>query len=155
MANGAIDLTLNVNPVGENHVCREFIHPLPRNVFACLDMFHHFESLRPFAQGVCGVASSTEFDVRDTGSPVLFCVLVAERAVKFHNFFVMVMIENDGLIHGGPGKNWEQTEEDPFRFDLKSLVSDDSNKDEAKSDCETQELSFHSISLLVQREIGQ
>src|SRR4030042_1785637 len=99
------------------------------------------------------MAGTAEIDVRNAGGSISFHMAVAERAVQFGRLSVTEVIKHHGLIHRGPGKYWENTVKEAFRLDLKSVVGNDGNHKDANNDCETHELSSHSISLLVQTEI--
>jgi len=105
VADGTIHTTLNVNPVGKDDEPREFVHPFPWDLFSRLNIFNHFKGLRSLAHCIGGVAGSTEFDVWYSCSAVSFHIPMAEGTVQTDSFFVMNMIEKNGLIHRYPGIN--------------------------------------------------
>jgi hypothetical protein len=74
------------------------------------------------------MAGSTEFDIWYPCSSVPFHIPVAEGTVQTDCFFVMNMIEKDGLIYRHPAINGKDGEEDFFGLDLKSIVGNDGKK---------------------------
>src|SRR4030042_1431600 len=63
VTDGTIHTALNVNPVRKDDMSWKFIHPLPRDLPACLHILNNFQRLRSLAHCIGGVASATEFDV--------------------------------------------------------------------------------------------
>jgi hypothetical protein len=74
------------------------------------------------------MAGSAEFDIWYPCSSVPFHIPVAEGTVQTDSFFVMDMIEEDGLIDRYPSKNGKDGEEDLFGLDPKSMVGNDGKK---------------------------
>jgi len=65
------------------------------------------------------MAGSAELYVWNPGDTVFAYVPVAERAVQVGYFFVMNMIEKNGLIYGYPTIDWKDGIE--YAFGLKSI----------------------------------
>jgi hypothetical protein len=105
MTDGTIHAALNVNPVGEDDMSRKFIHALPKDLSPCLYIINDFQRLRSLAHRIGGMAGATEFDIRNPGSAVSFHIPVAEGTVQTDGFFMMNMIEKNGLIDRYPGIN--------------------------------------------------
>lgn len=59
----------------------------------------------------------------------MFYVTVAEGTIQISCFFVMNMIEEDGLIDRYPAINGENGEEDLFGLYLKSMVGNSGKKE--------------------------
>jgi len=129
MTDGTIQLALNMNPMRKNDKSREFIHSLPWDLSPRLNIFYHLQSLRPFADRIRGVASSTEFNIGNPCRPVPLCITMAEGAVQIDCLFMMDMIEENGLVDRGPRENRKNGEEDTFCLDPKSMVGNDSKKE--------------------------
>jgi hypothetical protein len=89
------------------------------------------------------MAGSTEFDIRNPSSAVSFDITVAKGAVQTDCFFVMNMIEQDGLINGYPSINGKDREEDLFGLDLKSMVGNDSKKEDKNNSSEKTQFLLH------------
>jgi len=108
---------------------RKLVHSLPRNLLACLHIPNDFQRLRSLAHGIRGMAGSTEIDIRNSSSAVPLHVPVAEGAIQIGNFFVMNMIEENGLINRRPGIDGKDGEKNLFGLRLKSMVGNDGKKE--------------------------
>ncbi len=82
MADRAVDLILNMDPVGKDDERRELIHPFPWDRLAVLHISDDFQRLGPFADGVTRMAGPAEFDVRDSCDTISFHIAMAEGAVQ-------------------------------------------------------------------------
>jgi hypothetical protein len=98
VTDGTIHTAPNVNPVGKDDKFRKFIHSLPGNLFFCLHVFNNLKGLGPLTHCISGVAGPTEFDIRNPSRTISFHIPVAEGTVQADCFFVMNMIEKNGLI---------------------------------------------------------
>jgi hypothetical protein len=123
------DTALNMNPVGKDDMSRKFIHSLPRNLLACLHILNDFQCFRSLAYCIGGVTGPTEFNVWNSCSAVPFHITVAEGTVQTDCFFVMNVIEEDGLINRNPSINWKDRKEDAFGLNLKSMVGNSGKKE--------------------------
>ena len=155
MTDRTVDVTLNMDPVGENNVFWKFVHPFPGDLPGVLHVFDHFERLGLLTHGIGRMAGPAQIDVRDGRRPIFLDIAVAERAVQFGRFYMAQMIENDGLINGGPRKDREDTKENTLGDDLKSMVSDDAREKENKNGHKPDQFSFHIISLAGQTKTCQ
>lgn len=81
VADGTVHPLLDMNPVREGDIFREFVHPVPWNLPICLHIFDHFQRFRPFTHGIRCMASSAEFDVGNACSAIPFNIPMAERTV--------------------------------------------------------------------------
>jgi hypothetical protein len=124
MADRAVDLIPNVDPVGKDDERRKLIHPFPWDRLAALHISDDFQCLRPLADGVTRMAGLAEFDIRDSSDTIVFYMAVTEGAVQVRRFLVMDVVESDGLIDRDPGKNGEDRIEDTFCLSAESIVSD-------------------------------
>jgi hypothetical protein len=124
MADRAVDLVLNMDPVGEDDIRRELIHPFPWDRLAVLHIPDDFQCLGPLADGVTRMAGVTEFDIRDSCDTVPFHMAMTEGAVQARDLLVMDVIESDGLIDRDAGKNGEDRIKDTFCLSAESIVSD-------------------------------
>jgi len=75
------------------------------------------------------MAGSTEFDIWNPSSAVSFDITVAKGTVQTDSFFVMNMIEEDGLVDRNPGIDWKDGEEDLFGLNFKLIVGNDGKKE--------------------------
>ena len=128
MADGAIHTALDMNPVGKDDKAWKFIHPLPWDLFTCLYIFDDFKCLRSFTDRIARMAGSTELNVWNPRGTIPFDIAVAERTVQMGCFFVMDMIEKDGLIDRFPREYWKDREENSFGLDLKSIIGNNGKK---------------------------
>ena len=119
MAGGAIYFVFNVNPVREDNKFWKLVHPLPRNLFACLHILNHFQCLGPLANRIGRMTGSTEFNVRNPRNAVVADILMAEKTVQLGHLFVEDMIEKDRLINRFTLQNWEKREKTRFLNGLK------------------------------------
>jgi hypothetical protein len=140
MADGAIHTPLDVNPMGKDDKAWKFVHPLPRNLPACLHILDNLKCLRSFTDHIARMTSLTELDIGNPCNPIHLYKAVTEGTVQMYHLFVMDMVEKDGLIDGSPGKNWKDGEEDVFGLNKKSIVgnngkkkNDDNNNKKGKS----------------------
>jgi hypothetical protein len=129
VTDGTIHASLNVNPVGKDDMSRKFIHSLPGDLLACLHILNDFQRLRSLAHRIGGVAGATEFDIGYSCSAVPFHIPVAESTVQTDCFFVMNMIEKNGLIDRYPSIDRKDREENLFGLDLKSMVGNDGKEE--------------------------
>jgi hypothetical protein len=132
-----------VDPVWKDNKPWKLIHPLPWNLFSRLNIFDHFKSLRPFAHCIGGVAGSAEFDVGYSCGAIPFDIPVAKSAVQTSCFFVMNMIEENGLIDRNPGINWKDRKEEAFRLNLKSMVGNRGKKENKNNSSEKTQFLLH------------
>jgi len=135
VADRAVDLILDVNPVWKDNVRRQLIHPVPRNPLSCLNIFDDLEGLRPLTHGVRRVAGPAEFDIRDSRNPFTLYKAVAKGAVQMSHLLVMDVVETDRLVNGGRRKRGKEGEKKTFCPDLESLKSNDAqekNQDDSK-----------------------
>ena len=128
MTDGAIHTALDMNPVGKDDKAWKFIHPLPWDLFPCLYIFDDFKCLRSFTDRIARMAGSTELNVWNPRGTIPFDIAVAERTVQMGCFFVMDMIEKDGLIDRFPREYWKDREENSFGLDLKSIIGNNGKK---------------------------
>lgn len=124
MADGAIDAILNMNPMGKDDKFRKFIYSFPRDLPSLLNIFHHFERLRPLADGIGRMASPTEIDIGNPGGPVPLYITMAKNAIQIGCLLVANMIESDGLVYGDPGEDGKDKKEGSFRLNGKSVVGE-------------------------------
>jgi hypothetical protein len=123
VADRAVDLILNMDPVGKDDERRELIHPFPWDRLAALHISDDFQSLGPLADGVARMAGLAEFDIRDPSDTIPFHMAMTEGAVQVRHLLVMDVIESDGLIDRDPGKNGEDRIKDAFSLSAESIVS--------------------------------
>jgi hypothetical protein len=124
MADRAVDLILNMDPVGKDDEWRELIHPFPWDRLAVLHISDDVQCLGPLADGVTRMARLAEFDIRDSCDTISFHMAMTEGAVQARHLLVMDVIEPDGLINRDPGKNGEDRIKDAFCLSTESIVSD-------------------------------
>jgi hypothetical protein len=96
-----------MNPVREDNKAWQFIHPLPRDLFTCFHIFDDLKCLGPFTDGIARMTGSTEFNVWNPCGTIPFDIAVTEKTVQMGCFFVVDMIEKDGLIDRFPRKDRE------------------------------------------------
>jgi len=125
MTDRTIDPALKMNPVGKDHKFGKFIHPLPGDLLSLLNIFHHFKGFRLLAEGICGMAGTTEVDVRDRCGAVFFWIAMAEETVQIGCLLMADMVKENGLIDGNPGKNWKDGEKGSLCLDGESVIGDD------------------------------
>jgi hypothetical protein len=137
VADRAVDLILNMDPVGKDDERRELIHPFPWDRLAVLHISDDFQCLGPLADGVARMAGLAEFDIRDSCDAIPFHMAMTEGTVQVRHLFVMDVVESDGLIDRDPAKNGKDRKKYALRLSPESIVSDrgqqrDDNKSNAK-----------------------
>jgi hypothetical protein len=155
MTNGAIDIALDVNPVGKDDMPWQFIHPLPGNLFVRLHIFDHFKCLRSFAHRIGRMTGPTEFDVWNPCNPIPFHISVAESTVQIGGFLMMDMIEKNGLIDRYPSINWKNSIEDAFGLNLISMVGNNGKKENQNDNKKNTKEPLHNTNLYLSLRICQ
>jgi len=107
----------------------KFIHPLPGNLFLGLNILDHFQRFRPLAHGIRCVTGPADLNIGNPGDALPFHIAMAKGAAQIGCLFMMNMIEQDGLVHGGPCKGWKKRKEDALRLNLKPVKSDDTQQE--------------------------
>jgi len=102
MADGAIQTTLDVNPVRKNNKLGKFVHPLPGDLFTRLHIFNDFKCLGSFADRIARMAGLTELNVWNPCDTIPFDIPVAEGTVQMDSLFVMNMIKKNRLLDRFP-----------------------------------------------------
>ncbi len=143
----AVYVAPDVNPVGKNNESRKFIHPLPWNPFARLDISDDLQCLGPFADRIRCMAGLTELDIGNSSRAVLLDIEMAERAIQFRNLLMMDVIEKDRFLDIGPGENWEKGEEKLLCRDLEAMVGNHRKKKDSQDGKTNNEFSSHRSSL--------
>jgi hypothetical protein len=155
MTNGAIDIALDVNPVGKYHKFWKFIHPLPWNVYPRLNIFDHFKCLRSLADCIGRMTGPTELDVWNSSNTIPLHISVAESTVQIGGFLVMDMIEKNGLIDRYPSVDWKNSIEDTFGLNLISMVGDSRNEENYYDNKKNTKEPLHNTNLYLSLRVCQ
>lgn len=120
---------------------------LPRDLFTCLHIFDDFKYLRSFTDRIARMTGSTELNIWNPCDTIPFDIAVAEGTVQMGCFFVVNMIEEDGLIDRFPRKDWKDWKEDTFGPNLESVVGNNDNKENQDNWNEKAKEPFHNSNL--------
>jgi hypothetical protein len=101
------------------------------------------------------MAGSTEFDIRNPSSAVSFDITVAKGTVQTDCFFVMNMIEQDGLINGYPSVDWKNSIEHTFGLNLISMVGDSRNEENYYDNKKNTKEPLHNTNLYLSLRVCQ
>jgi hypothetical protein len=93
------------------------------------------------------MARAAEFNVWNPCHTILFHIPVTEGAVQFNGFFVVDMIEKDGLIHGYPTENWEDGIKKGFGLKPITMIPNYGKSKKGDTKNEEDESPFHIIYL--------
>ncbi len=143
MADGTVDPILDMDPVGKDDERGELIHSFPRNRLSILHIPDYLHCLRSLADGVSRMAGPAEFDVRNGCDTVPLHVSVAEGAVQFGHFFVMDVVEPDGLLDRNPGKNTKDCIKEAFCVKAESIIGNGSKQGEKNENEQEDDPFFH------------
>ena len=101
------------------------------------------------------MAGSTEFDIRYSCSSVPFHIPVAKGAVQTDCFFVMNMIEKNGLIDRYPSVDWKNSIEHTFGLNLISMVGDSRNEENYYDNKKNTKEPLHNTNLYLSLRVCQ
>ena len=125
----AVDLALNVDPMGKDDIGRKLVHPLPGDSFSLLDIADDLQGLGTFADGIARMAGLAEVDIRDSGDTVVLHSAMAEGTVQMGDLFVMDMIEENRLIDRNRPENGKDGIENRFCLHPETMIGDDAKKE--------------------------
>jgi hypothetical protein len=101
------------------------------------------------------MASSAEFNVWNSCDAIFPSISMAEVAVQLSDFLMMNVIETDRLINRFTFQDWEDSENERFRWDSEAMPCNRCEKKNDSNRYEKTNLLFHIFSLFASTGICQ
>lgn len=124
----AVDVALDMNPVGKDDKLRELVHLLPRDLLFCLDVPDDLKRFRLLAHGVGGMTGLAEFNAGEARGAISLGISMAEVAVQIERLRMASMVEENGLIDRHPCEDRKDRKEGRFGLNGKPVVGHDGKK---------------------------